>query len=249
MKARVAVTLLAIFFGLVAAITIVMYMNNMRVKVKDQTSQVKVLAAKDTLPLGLSLDELKARQLVEEKDLPKSFLPAGSLSGSAKLEGMVVSSPVGKGEIITAGNFSTPETKNLSYKTPAGLVGLAIPAINENAVGNHIRVGDFVNVIVSKPSAATANRSVKTMVTETVLFNVQVLAYGSVAKRETTEEKKTGASKPASDRENKTVTLAVTQEQAVKLVSWIEADGKAWLTLVSSPDAPAPKVDDVAVVK
>ena len=97
-----------------------------------------------------------------------------------------------------------------------------------------IKIGDFVNVI--------ATFKQKDSITKTVMQRVKVLAVGEKTEREQpTAEPVRGIANASTRGEQstvtkKTVTLAVTQSDAERIVFSEEA-GSVWLTLLPSPDA------------
>jgi len=241
MKTRIVLIALSVVLGLGAAFSVVTYLNSVRVNVDDSIEPVEVLAAEVKLPRGLSLEELRDRNMIKIKSIPRDFVPESAVHPDADLEGLVLSVSLNEGETLTSTKFAAPKEAGLAFTTPEGLVAMAINANDASAVGNHIRVGDFVNIIMAVPLdfEGMDGEDLIALTTGTLLESVQVLAIrDNLEGPESGEVTDPGALSEDNSSSNKTVTIAVTQEEAVLVVQQTEWGFAPYLTLVRSSDAP-----------
>lgn len=226
MKYRKATLLIAIVLGLIVASMITGYVNNVKIEVSGKTQLVNVLVATDELQAGISLDELRSRGLITAKSIPREFVVSNALLADDDVGDRVLAFTVDKNEQLSINKFKVPKEAGLSLATPSNKIAVAIPTSEMRAVGNLIKIGDYVNVI------GTLKDANKQQITKTLLNRVQVLALGS-----SLEDKSSGSSSNSGitgGKKEQTVTLALSQAEAEKLVFVLEQEdqGQIWLTLV-----------------
>lgn len=252
MKTRIVLIALSVVLGLGAAFSVVTYLNSVRVNVDDSIEPVEILAADGKLPRGLSLEELRDRNMIKIKSVPRDFVPEGAVHPDSELDGLVLSVSLNEGETLTSTKFKAPKEAGLAFTTPEGKVAVAIPAEDESAVGNHIRVGDFVNIVMAVPRGFENQQGEQFvgLTTGTLLETVQVLAIRSNLEGPVSGETDgSGTLSEKSEDRNKTVTIAVTQEEAVLIIQQLNWDLVPYLTLVRSSDAPDPSDGDTFIAE
>lgn len=234
MRQRIIVLIVAIFFGLAAAFMVTSYANRAAERAIARTKTVKVLTASFNVPVGLTLDELRARNLVKYKKIPKEFVAEGAVTAKKTLGKKVLAVGLSPGEQLTAGNFSVSKDAGLAFTVPENMVAVAIPIDDMKAAGNLVKVGDYVNVV------GTAKNTDDRELTKTILQKVQVLAVGT--NMENRRGSQTSSIPEAASSENnkngKTVTLALSQADSEKLI-FMQDQGRIWLTLLPSKKAQA----------
>lgn len=224
MKYRKATLGLAIGLGLMAAYLITSYIKNIKVEIAGGAKQVEVLVAVDDLPTGITLDELHSRELVKAKTMPQEFIAADSLAPDDQLGDRVLAVNVSKNEQLTNTKFKVPKEAGLSLATPNSKIAVAIPTSEMRAVANLIKIGDYVNVIGTLKDAAGQQ------ITKTILQRVQVLALGSNLD-DSAKNTSSGGGLGSGGQRDQTITLALSQQEAEKLV-FVQEQGQIWLTLV-----------------
>lgn len=237
MRQRGIIILIAVFFGIIAAFMVTNYANRAKNKALQQTKMVKVMVAADTLPVGLTLNELKQQGLVTTKNIPKDFVAEGAMTPQSRMGDKVLSVSLNKGEQLTSGRFKLSKKAGLSFAVPEDKVAVAVPIDDMKATGNLIKIGDFVNVIGSAKQEGAQTQ----YITKTILQKVQVLAIGSNLENINPEQQQQrrgalGSSSRQSTSAGKTITLALSQADAEKLV-FIQDQGVLWFTLLPSGQA------------
>jgi pilus assembly protein CpaB len=233
MKQRLIVVGVAVVFGLAAAFMVTNYANRANEATVAQAKQVAVLVAAAPAPVGLTLDELEKRKLVEVKQMPQGFVADGALDDSSQMGKKVLAVSLAAGEQLTAGKFKVSKDAGLAFTVPEDMVAVAIPIDDMKAAGNLVKVGDYVNVV------GTARNSEQMEFTKTVLQKVKVLAVGSsLDNAEQPKPSDAGGIAASPQQTSRTVTLALTQADAEKLI-FIQDQGRVWLTLLPSKKAEA----------
>lgn len=235
MRQRAIILAIAVFLGLTAAFMVSSYANKAKTAALANIKTVKVLTAVAKLPVGLSLDALRARKLVEIKKVPKEFVAEGALKPSSKLDDkMVLASSLVKGEQLTKDKFKVAKEAGLAFTIPPDMIAVAIPIDDMKAAGNLIRVGDLVNVV------GTAKNIDGKEMTKTILQKVRVLAVGTSLENSEKQNSSVGSLTAAGEAQktSRTVTLALSQEEAEKLI-FMQDQGRIWLTLLPSSKAAA----------
>ena len=230
MRQRAMIITVAVFLGIVAVFIVNSYAGRLREEALADVAKTEVLVASEPAPSGLTLDELIDRKLVAVKLVPKEFVGEGALTPKKRLGDKVLTANLAVGEQLTANKFKVPNEAGLSFAMPDDLVAVAIPIDEMKAAGNLVKIGDYVNVIGTIKAADDKE------VTRTFLQKVKVLALGtSLENEETTPDKSNSklAANTNADSRTKTVTLAISQGDAEKLV-FMQEEGRIWLTLLPS---------------
>ncbi len=234
MRQRLIVLVVALFLGLIAAFMVNNYVDNAREEMVEAAEPVKILVAVDDLPQGLTLQKLRARKLVETKSIPKEFVAADAIRPSKKLKDKVLAVSVGTGEQLTLSKFKTPTDAGLAVAMPDDdKVAVAVPISSMKSAGDLVKIGDLVNVV------ATVKVDTGT-VTKTILQNIKVLALNSELDEEEPQSGQGSTSglssgRSSSTNRDRTITLAMTQAEAEKLI-YVQEEGRLWLTLLPTSE-------------
>ena len=260
MKVRILLLILAIIFGLAAVFGVMFYVNNLRATLEKEGEKVDVLVATQDIIKDTTVEEIISKKLVEVKKIPLRYVVTGYMVSLDKYPDYFVSNQISKGEQITPVKFIKPSDITFSFEVPKGMVAISIPFNEVVGVSNLLTVGDKVNVIATfqgeqqqqaqqqdtsvqtadtsgtqSNAASNGEAAVVTGTTKTVLWNIEILYIGAkVTINELSATNKGLLSSSGSSNEPveiKTVTLAVTPEQAEKLV-FSEELGTVWLALL-----------------
>lgn len=261
MKTKILLLVLAIIFGLAAVFGVMFYVNNLRATLEKEGEKVDVLVATQDIIKDTTVEEIISKKLVEVKKIPRRYVVAGYMVSLDKYQDYFVSNQISKGEQITPVKFIKPSDITFSFEVPKGMVAISIPFNEVVGVSNLLTVGDRVNVIAtfqpeqqqqaqqqatSGQTADTAGAqsnaasngnegAVVTDTTKTILWNIEILYIGAKVIIDELSAKNTGLLSSSGSSEEpveiKTVTLAVTPEQAEKLV-FSEELGTVWLALL-----------------
>lgn len=251
MRTRIIIVIVALVLGGTAAILAAGYLKGARTEIEAQSEPVKVLVAKEDLPRGLTAEDLVARKLIAEQEVPRRFVPAGAVSSARTLEGMVLAVPLSAGEFVTQGRFQFPSTAGLAYSVPEDFVALSLPVDAVRGVAGLVKPGDHVVVFATVETAKKGQAKQKT--TKLLIAKARVLAVGASLGVEATEEDGqaqgvfnggSGGSSGSGGSEGQVIpsniTLALAADDAEKVVFCEEA-GSVWLALLPATSTGGPK--------
>lgn len=166
MKIRIVLLVLAIIFGVAAVFGVMIYLNNVRQSVEEDTELAEVLVAADDISKETPVERMTTKELVEIKQVPKKYIVSGALVSLDKYSEYVAKDIILKGEQITPSKLVKLEDLRVSFTVPDGMVAVSIPFDEVRAVSNFLKSGDRVNVIATlEPSAE-----------DLVIFNKEILA-------------------------------------------------------------------------
>lgn len=261
MRLRIILLFLAIIIAGGAVFGVITYINNVRASVDEGVEKVEVLVAAQNIPKEIVVDNLVSDGMVETAGIPRRYLAEGVLTSLDGYLGYVVAAPINKGEQITTTKFIRPEEIGLAFIIPEGMTAVSIPINEIIGVSNLINVGDRVNIIATffpdelsstgtqavgeeqtegEPAVSSTKETVAGIEKETtitLLWNVEILYIGTRIYTADAEMEAggifSGGVSVTSEGviEINTVTLAVTPEDAEKLV-FTEELGSVWLALI-----------------
>ena len=160
-------------------------------------------------------------------EMPKGAAGADTFRNVDEAKGHYASYSFVKGEVVLKSKVSDqPPGSRLAVVIPEGRVAVSVAVSDEISSGGFVAPGDRVDVlgVVTKEAGDTA---------EVVLRDVSVLAVANVivgSAEEPKDSKKSASSRPNPTALDATVTLAVTLEEARRLVQ-VDEVGKLRLAL------------------
>lgn len=165
----------------------------------EVTEYINVYVAATTLPAKHLMTEadIKQTRVTREYLSPKAVMNAADIVGK-RLKDRVI-----EGEQILRDRLVEEEDLTLAFNLPAGKRAMAVNVNEQIGVGYLIKPGDMVDVIANFAGSGEQ----ETDFTKTVIQNVRVLALS----------KDMGSSEQSAQEPPKTVTLAVSPEEAEKL--------------------------------
>jgi pilus assembly protein CpaB len=217
-KRFVFVTIGALAFGLLAAISVSRYLSGAQAYGKNLND---VVVAKSEIPLGTKIvaDQLTVVQF------PHGSTPDGTFNSIDKLVGRVAVTSFAVREPLTESRLAPEGTAGgLTAVIPEGYRAMTVKVDDVVGVSGFIMPGALVDVVVViEPNDATSSQG---PISKIVLQNIKVLANGQ------------NIDHPKDEREAnsvKAVTLQVTPEQAEKL-ALASTEGKLQLVMRNSID-------------
>lgn len=236
MKPRVVILIVAIFLGLIAALSISVYINNIKRQAIEEQKTVKVWVANTDIAKGTSIEEIQKNRLAELKAIPRRYVASQSISSTRNLEGRVLSVPVSGGEQLTASKFKYPSEAGLAFSIPNDHIAVSIPYDDVKGVAGMIKPGDLITVFVTFDPGPNGES-----LTKILLQKVKVIAVGirvGAEREQNSGAKVAGNTEPSQNRNSggKTVTLALSPVDAERLV-FSQENGKVWLGLHPSTNA------------
>lgn len=196
---------LGIGAAVLAAIVLLVYLNQYRNSVNSNAEAVSVLVAKSLIQKGTPGDVVGSTGMYQVTSLPKKELKAGAFIDPKTLTGKVAAADVYPGQQLTTADFVVGNAAALTQNLARNQRAVVIPLDNAAEVGGQILAGDHVDVWVAW-NAQQANGSSKPVV-QLVLQNMYVMNA-------------TGGS----------LTFRATSAQAGKLI-FASQQAKVWLTL------------------
>lgn len=222
------VFILALIFGLMAAFLTFSYLDQMK-KSMDSREYTRIVVAAQDIPANTAITS----NMLQMKDFPGEFINNQEIQDINEVVGKVSLTNFNRGEIILGHHLikSGERKQGLAFAIDTGMRAMSVNVDEASGVAGLIRIGDRVDII-AKLNGEEGSMPPSSVV---VLQDVEVLAIGSSL---TDDEKNSKEKTPA-----KTVTLAVTLENSLRLKTAVEG-GKISLILRSPADkgfgSPAP---------
>ena len=203
--------------------------------VQPQGELEQVLVASADIALG---GEITGQ--VRWQEWPKDAVQQGFITQAVEpnaleeINGSVARSPILTGEPIRRAKLVGAGQSFMSSILPAGKRAIATQIAADTSAGGFILPNDFVDVIMTRRQAATADKP-ESFVTETVLRNIRVLAID-----QTIQEDEEGRRVKVGE----TATLELSPEQAEVLTVAQQMADRLTLSLRSIADANESVTDD-----
>ena len=212
------VTIGALVFGLLAAVSVSRYLSGVQAYTKNLNN---VAVAKVDIPVGTKI----VAEQVTTVQFPNGSTPDGTFDTADKLVGRVAVTSIAAREPITDAKLAPEGTAaGLTAVIPEGYRAMTVKVDDVVGVSGFIMPGALVDVVVViEPNDSTSSQG---PISKIVLQNIKVLANGQ------------NIDQPKNEREANSVkaaTLQVTPEQAEKL-ALASTEGKLQLVLRNSVD-------------
>ena len=236
--------LLALLFAVIAAVLVFVALNQ-----NDESD--KKTAASATTKVVVATQDISARTtldagMLKVADVPTDSVLKGTFSNVDDLDGQVTRYPLVSGEQVTATKIGVQkdDETGLSFVFPQGTRAFSIQVSEASSAGGLILPGDLVDVIaILDEDIVGIDKAV------TLVQGVEVLAVAQEAQEPIPAARPTGTVTPSAvtgtlgerpedveaNPKARTVTLAVTQEQA-QLLALVQAKGELALSLRSFGD-------------
>jgi len=245
MRWKIALLVVALVLGGFAAAAAVSYLDSARTDIVAEGEPIEVLVAQQSLPKGMSAEELIERELIMIEEVPRQFVSADAVSSERVIEGQVLADPLAEGEQVMRARFQYPSQAGLSYTIPDGYVAVSIPNSAVKGVSGLVRPGDHVMILVTFAPGPDSTEPL----TRVLLEKVRVLATGSriTSEYETSDEDDDSGSALSASRSSSssneeipgTITLALPPVDVERIV-FAEENGSVWLALHATAGADVP---------
>lgn len=244
------VLVFSVILGIVAAVLVWGYMQQVQEEADRQTKANSVAAAKpQTTPVVVAVQDIPTRSkltpaMVSVKEVAVSAKHANAYSSINEVEGKVTKMPISAGEQVISNKFAIGrEEAGLTFVIPPSKRAVSVQVNEHIGSGGLILPGDFVDII-----AIFDNKTMGKDMAALILQRVEVLAVAQSLEGEVQKEEPKGPVQQAGDQlrapqptiapvarpqaqpQAKTVTLAITPEEAQRLVL-AEARGALRLAL------------------
>jgi len=149
MKSKVLIIAVALVLAGIAAAVSAQYLKSARTDIAKESQPIQVLVALEDIPRGTSADEMIAKKMVALQAVPRRFTAAGAVSTPKGIAGMVLGTPLTRGQQITPEQFSAPEVAGLAFSIPKQQLALTIPVDAVKGVGGLVKPGDHIVLYVT----------------------------------------------------------------------------------------------------
>lgn len=198
--------LIAIIFGLFATMLFYIYMQDIKTRYSPK-DLVQVVKARQDIPKDTVINV----NAVELDNLPAQYVHPDVVRDKSAVVGKVATVNIIAGEQILNKKLlsSVDQEKRLAYSIPQSKRAVSVAVDNVSGVSGFIQAGDMVDVIAVMEVQSPGEQSAIPF-SVLAIQNIQVLAVG---------ENLSGTANSAQkgDVQGKTVTLAVSEEEAQRL--------------------------------
>jgi pilus assembly protein CpaB len=234
MRTKIAILVVALILGGLAAVMAARYLNEARTTIEADSEAVEVLVAQEDIPRGVSSEELIANELIVIEKVPQRYVSAGAVSSEKALEGHVLAAPLSAGEQVTTSRFALPSTAGLAYSIPKDFLAVSIPVDEVKSVSGLVKPGDHVTLFLTSSPGPGGEEDF----TKVLLSDAKVLAVGGSLRQvedEETEDGEGGVISASRDDSQvgtavRSLTIAVSATDAEKVV-YAEEAGEVWAAL------------------
>jgi pilus assembly protein CpaB len=234
MSRRIVAAIAALLIAVVGSVAVVAYARAADQRALAGQEAVRAYVAAKEVPAGITAgqavkDGLIVQQLIARKGVPEEALTAVP----AEYAQLVATSAIQPGEMVLRSRFAAHGAAQGVLPVPTGLLAVSVSLDDPSHVGSFVTVGSKVAVFdtfnvqeADKSDLTPAGDHLQdnhgfTRATRLLLPSVEVLAVDdsiTVTNRSESEDKPAGLGAAALQQTTTLLTLAVTQDQAQKLV-------------------------------
>ncbi|MGF7185897.1 pilus assembly protein CpaB [Desulfitispora alkaliphila] len=198
------VILLALIFGIIAAMGMYWYIDYIEKKL-DQTEYGQVIVPREEVPINTQVD----RSMFKFVDLPVAYIHPNAITNPEEIDGAITKSMLMAEEQLLAGKLVQKEQyeDGLAYQIKSGYRAVTIPINLVSGLSGLVKPGDSVDIVVTV-DAEKADGNSET-VTTYVLQDILVLAVDNIIARNASE---------SGSLDRNTITLEVSSSNAPQLV-------------------------------
>jgi len=266
LKRRILTIVAAVVLAAVGTVSVLAYVHQANNRAVEGLKAVSVVVAKGSIPSGTPAGQAMRDGLLANQTLPAGSVPVDAVrSITPNIAGLVTSSPVQSGQLLTRAMLVSASQVTGGVAIPRGMIAVTIQMCLPEAVAGYVTAGAHVAVFdtfstksIDVQETCNASHQVQangTLHTAMVLPNVEVLSVGQApasSQASSSEGALTGAAaSSASSQGAVMVTLAVKQPDAERLIQLDEA-GLPYLALLTpssvtslDPRQPAPLIQQL----
>lgn len=244
MKSRLLAGVAAVVLGLLGAMMLFGYAQGAEARAVQSLDPVEVLVVATAIPAGTPAEDLVP--FLTTETLPATAVNPSALKDLDAAGGKITSDDLLPGEQLLAERLVAPQDAELTGRPdiPEGLQEVSFALEPHRAVGGSLAPGDTVGVFISMepgvPPAVGESASTQLVLHKLLLTAVQRAPIETGVDPEAAPEDQARAQAEALPSGSLILTVAVTEEQATKVVFGNEF-GTIWLsrepaTATESPD-------------
>ena len=259
---RTLILIAAALVGAIAAYALFTYVGGIEDEANDNAERVKIYKIVQDIPKGTFGDEAFTQGLIKEDVIAKEYRPATAITQPSEIDGLVAISDLPANQVVVSNQFVSQAASLSTFSSllKNNEVAITISVDQVRGVAGLLVPGDFVNLLVTTPTADAANPeagggavtgggAVYSQPARMLLQKVQILAVGQTRKLEPGETAATNADgTTAATATSGLITFAVPQLAAQQIAS-VEGS-QYYLTLVAKDYQPAalPPLDIAAAL-
>jgi pilus assembly protein CpaB len=254
MKRRRLSIVLAVLLAILGTAGVLVYVRHANDRALAGQRAVTVLIAKRLIPSGTSAADAQQQGLLGSETLPAESVPADALTAlTPDISALVTDAEVQPGQLLLRPMLVTAAQVTSGLAIPNGMVAISIMFCVPEAVAGFIHVGSQVAVfdtVASSSSNTSSNSSNSTLsaqaacggphqqqggltaTTKLVLPQVMVLDIGPAPASSQSGGTATNGTSSSGNQGTELVTVAVSQQDAERLIQLTE-DGLPYLALLN----------------
>jgi pilus assembly protein CpaB len=236
MNRRILAVVVALVLAAVGTVGVLVYVRTAESRAVAGKQAISVLVVDERIPAGTSGRTIRAKAMAKAVTMPASAVPSDALTELPEdLDGLVVTSDIAPRQLLLRGHFTGSAAITGGLALPPGTLAVSVTAKAPTDVAGFVVPGSKV-AIFDTFSATSGSRlptgeglsrgEGKNQATRILLSGIEVIAVGNHGSGGQTttggsaagEAAGDGASDTSQKKDEVTVTVAVTQAQAEKLV-------------------------------
>lgn len=229
MGKRILAIAAATVIALIGSVLVLLYANGADKRAVAASSPTTVYVSTATIPAGTSVKEAVRLKLLTRTQTAAKAMPAGALTSvTPDNEALLALTDIPPGQFVLGSAFGETVIGDKAIQVPAGKLAVSVQLSDPARVGNFVTPGSMLTIFASyKLKQLDASEESKVFNeqdvqgTSVLLDNIQVIGMGNQALQAGQQGAQKGAEGEAAaapQAPSFLVTLAVTPEQATKLV-------------------------------
>ena len=222
MGRRILAIIVAAVLALVGGVMVLLYARSADSRAVAAATPKTVYTSSLQIPAGTSIRDALRLQMLTETQIPANGVPAGALTTvTDENASLLALTDIPQGQYVLAASFGDSPVGQKLIQVPTGKLAVSVALSDPARVGSFVTPGSLLTVFATHPVAAKgANGAPPGMATSVLLDNVQVIGIGSTPLQGGVTQTAPADGQAADPQQAASflVTLAVTPEQATKLV-------------------------------
>lgn len=231
MGRRILAIVVAAVLALIGGVMVLLYARNADARAVAAASPRTVFVSSLPIPAGTSIRDAIRLKMLTQTQIPAAGVPAGALTQVSDDNSSLLSlTDIQPGTYVLAAAWGDTPVGEKLIQVPTGKLAVAVALSDPARVGSFVTPGSFITIFATHaeeaPAAGSATAAAPGSATNVLLDNIQVIGIGGTPLQSgatpvapTEEGADPGAAQAAGA--SFLVTLAVTPEQATKLVHGI----------------------------
>jgi pilus assembly protein CpaB len=225
MGRRILAIVIAAVLALVGGVMVLLYAHNADTRAVAAATPKTVYTSSLQIPAGTSIRDALRLQMLTETQIPANGVPAGALTTvTDENASLLALTDIPQGQYVLAASFGDTPVGQKLIQVPTGKLAVSVALSDPARVGSFVTPGSFLTIFATHPDVAAKGGTGTDagMATSVLLDNVQVIGIGGTPlqggaiQTAPAEGDTTATDQPQGA--SFLVTLAVTPEQATKLV-------------------------------